>query len=227
MSRSPVATCIRIFAFTIFIVSVILTLSVYPAGKSIAIAQQEKKDMSGIHIPTKRTHSNQSIESIMATLISPKKLMAPTINQIRNAKNNTIPQTASGITLIRDSNTVMLSHLILPPKDLVHIYDSRPYKIMNGYLIAKLPCDSSFESPVKILVGEMTNLIPAKLETVKELSKSGYMCIYYANLSYGPLATKITDIDLFNPTSFRVVLLNTSTVIIGISKILPLSNKMP
>ena len=228
MSRSPVATCIRIFAFTIFIVSVILTLSIYPAGKSkpIAIAQQEKKDMSGIHVPTKRIHSNQSIESIMATLISPKKLMAPTINQIRNAKNNTIPQTASGITLIRDSNTVMLSHLILPPKDLVHIYDSRPYKIMNGYLIAKLPCDSSFESPVKILVGEMTNLIPAKLEGVKELSKSGYMCVYYANLSYGPLATKITDIDLFNPTSFRVVLLNTSTIIIGINQILPLSNNM-
>jgi hypothetical protein len=227
MSRSPVARYIRIFAFTIFTISVILTISIYPAGKSIpiAIAQQEKK-VSGIHIQTKRILSNQSIESAMATLISPKTLMAPAINQIPNAKNNTIAQTTSGITFIRDSDTVLLSHLILPPRDLVHIYDSRPYKIMNGHLTAKLPCDSSFESPVAILVGEMTNLMPAKLEVVKELSKSGYMCVYCANLSYGPRATTITDINLFNPTSFRVVLLNTSTVIIGINQILPLSNRM-
>jgi hypothetical protein len=234
MIRSPVARCIRVFAFTIFTISVILTISIYPTGKSIpiAIAQQEKKDMSGIHIQTKRILSNQSVESVMATLISPKTLIAPAITQIiHNAKNNTIAHTTSGITLIRDSDTVLLSHLILPPKDLVHIYDSRPYKILNGHLTAKLPCDSSFESPVEILVGEMTNLMPAKLEIVKELSKSGYMCVYYANLSsYGSLAksgaTTITDINLFNPTGFRVVLLNTSTVIIGINQILPLSNKM-
>jgi hypothetical protein len=225
MDRSPVATHIRIFAF---IVSVILTISIYPAGKSmpIAAAQQEKKGMSGIHIQTRRILSNQSIESVMATLISPKMLLAPAINQIGNAKNNTIPQTTSRITLIRDSNTVLLSHLILPPKDLLNIYDSRPYKIINGHLTAKLPCDSSFESQVEILVGEMTNLMPVKLSIVKELSRSGYMCVYHANLSYRPLATTITDIDLFNPTSFRVVLLSTSTIIIGINQILPLSNKM-
>lgn len=224
----PVAMYIRIFAFTVFTVSVILTISIHPAGKSIPIAtaQQEKKDTSGIHIQTKRILSNQSIESVMATLISPKMLMAPAINQIGSAKNNTIPQTTSGIRLIKDSETVLLSHLILPPKDLLNIYDSRPYKIINGHLTAKLPCDSSSESQVEILVGEMTNLMPVKLTIVKELSRSGYMCVYNANLSYGPLAATITDIDLFNPTSFRVVLLNTSTIIIGINQILPLSNKM-
>jgi hypothetical protein len=228
MGRSLVETYIRIFAFTVFTVSVILTISIYPASKSIpiAIAQQEKKDLSGIHIQTKRILSNHSIESVMATLISPKMLMAPAINQIGNAKNNTnIPQPSSGITLIRD-DTVLLSHLILHPKDLLNIYDSSPYKIMTGHLTAKLPCDSSFESQVEILVGDMTNLMPVKLAIVKELSRLGYMCLYNANLSYGPPGTTITDIDLFNPTSFRVVLLNTSTIIIGINQILPLSNKM-
>ncbi len=226
------AKYIRIFAFTIFTISIILTISIYPAGKSIsiAIAQQENKDNSGIHIQTKGILSNQSIESVMATIISPKTLIGPATNPIRDAKNNTTAQT-SGITLIRDSNTVLLSHLNLPPKDSVHIYDSRPYEIMNAQLTAKLPCDSSFESPVQILVGEMTNLKPAKLEIVKELSKSGYMCVYYANLSsYESLvksgATTITDINIFNPTGFRVLLLNTSTVIIGINEIMPLSNEM-
>jgi hypothetical protein len=227
MGRYPVATYIRILAFTAFTVSVILTISIYSAGKSIpmATAQQEKKDMSGTHIQTKRILSNQSIESVMASLISPKMIMAPAINQSGDTKN-TIPQTTSGITLIRDSDTVLLSHLILPPKDLLNIYDSRPYKIINGHLTAKLPCDSSFESQVEILVGDMTNLMPVKLAIVKELSRSGYMCVYNANLSYGPQAATINDIDLFNPTSFRVVLLNTSTIIIGINQILPLSNKM-
>jgi hypothetical protein len=231
MSTSPVAKYIPIFAFTIFTISVILTLSIYPAGKSITIviAQQENKGNSDIHIQTKGILSNQSIESVMATIINPKTLTAPSTNPIRDAKNNPTAQ-ISGITLVRDSDTVLLSHLNLPPKDSVHIYDSTPYKTMNGHLTAKLPCDSSFESPVEILVGEMTNLKPAKLEIVKELSKSGYMCVYYANLSSYESdesgATTVTDINLFNPTGFRVVLLNTSTVIIGINEIMPLSNKM-
>jgi hypothetical protein len=235
MSRSEVANYIRIFAFTIFSISSILTILVYPTCEPIPItmAQQEKKDMSGTHITTKGGLSNQSIESVMGTLISPKSLMASAISQIRNgaSKNNTLAHANSGITIVRDSYTVLLSHQILPPKDFIHIYDSTPYKIMNGHLTAKLPCDSNFESPVEILVGELTNLKPAKLEIVKELSKPGYMCVYYTTLiSSGLLAksgvTTITDITLFNHTGYRVVLLNTSTLVVGINEIMPLSNKM-
>jgi hypothetical protein len=200
----------------------------------MAIAQQGTKDMTNAtHFTAKGGVSNQTIESVMGAFMSPKSLMASAIDQIRNstAKNNTNARTNSGIMFDRDSDTVLLSHQILPPKDFIHIYDSTPYKIMNGHLTAKLPCDSNFESPVEILVGELTNLKPAKLEIVKELSKPGYMCVYYTTLiSSGLLAksgaTTITDITLFNHTGYRVVLLNTSTLVVGINEIMPLSNKM-
>jgi hypothetical protein len=172
----------------------------------------------------------------MGSFMSPKSLMSSAIDQIRNstAKNNANIRTNSGITFVRDSDTVLLSHQILPPKDFIHIYDSTPYKIMNGYLTAKLPCDANFQSGVEILIGQLTNLKPAKLGIVKELSKPGYMCMYYANLApSGPLAkadntTTITDITLFNPTGYRVILLSTSTVVVGVNQIMPLaeSSKM-
>jgi hypothetical protein len=237
MGRYQVANYLRIFGliFSISSILTVLTILVYPKYEltPMAIAQQEKKDMTSTHITAKGGISNQSIESVMGSIMSPKSLMASAIDQIRNGtpKNNTIAHTNSGITIVRDSDTVLLSHQILPPKDFMHIYDSTPYKIMNGHLTAKLPCDKNFESPVKILVGELTNLKPAKLEILKELSKPGYMCMYYANLTSSGLLVKsgtttITDITLFNPTGYRVVLLNTSTVVVGVNEIMPLSNKM-
>lgn len=171
----------------------------------------------------------------MGSFMSPKSLMASAIDQIRNstAKNNTNVRPNSGIMFVMDSDTVLLSHQILAPKDFLHIYDSTPYKIMNGHLTAKLPCDVNSESPVEILVGKLTNLMPAKLGVVKELSKPGYMCLYYANLSPSGLLANannstITDIALFNPTGYRIILLNTSTIVVGVNGIMPLteSNKM-
>jgi hypothetical protein len=234
MDRYQVANYLGFFGFAIFgVFSVlsILSISINPIGG--AIAQQEKKNMTNTHFTAKGGVSNQNIESAIGSLLSPKSLLASAIDQIRNgtAKNNTTASINSGITIVRDSDTVLLSHQILAPKDFMHIYDSTPYKIMNGHLTAKLPCDKNLESPVEILVGELTNLKPAKLETVKELSKPGYMCMYYANLTSSgflakPGTTTITDITLFNPTGYRVVLLNTSTVVVGVNEIMPLSNKM-
>ena len=239
MDRYQIANYVGIFGFTIFSIFLILSASVSTLGElpPMAIAQQGKKDMTNATDYTaKGGKSNQSIESIMGSFMSPKSLMSSAIDQIRNstAKNNTNVRTNSGITFVRDSDTVLLSHQILPPKDFIHIYDSTPYKIMNGYLTAKLPCDANFQSGVEILIGQLTNLKPAKLGIVKELSKPGYMCMYYANLApSGPLAkanntTTITDITLFNPTGYRVILLSTSTVVVGVNQIMPLaeSSKM-
>ena len=239
MDRYQIANYVGIFGFTIFSIFLILSASVSTLGElpPMAIAQQGKKDMTNATDYTaKGGKSNQSIESIMGSFMSPKSLMSSAIDQIRNstAKNNTNVRTNSGITFVRDSDTVLLSHQILPPKDFIHIYDSTPYKIMNGYLTAKLPCDATFQSGVEILIGQLTNLKPAKLGIVKELSKPGYMCMYYANLAPSePLAkadntTTITDITLFNPTGYRVILLSTSTVVVGVNQIMPLaeSSKM-
>ena len=239
MGRYEIASYLGIFGFTIFSIFLILSASLSPLDEAppMAIAQQGKKDMTNAtHYAAKSRVSNQSIESLMGSFMSPKSLMSSAIDQIRNStvKSNTNVGTNLGITFVRDSDTVLLSHQILPPKDFIHIYDSTPYKIINGYLTAKLPCDTNFQSAVEILVGQLTNLKPAKLGIVKELSKPGYMCMYYANLGQSGLLAKannltaITDITLFNPTAYRVILLNTSTVIVGVNQIMPLaqSSKM-
>jgi len=239
MARYQKANYMGIIGFTIFSIFLILSASVSPLGEvpPLAIAQQGKGDVTNAtHYIAKGEASNQSIESLMGSFMSPKSLMSSAIDQIRNstAKNNTNVRSNPGIMFVRDSNTVLLSHQILPPKDFIHIYDSTPYKIMGGYLTAKLPCDTNLQSAVEILIGQLTNLKPIKLGIVKELSKPGYMCMYYANLaSSGPMAkadnlTAITDITLFNPTAYRVILLNTSTVVVGVNQIMPLpeSSKM-
>jgi hypothetical protein len=235
MGRHQVAKYPEFFGFAIFSILSILTIlimSIYATNElpPIALAQQES-NMTTTHYLTKSEVSNQNVESVMGTFLSPKSLLASVQIRNGNAKSNTTAYTSLGTNIVRDSDTVLLSHQILLPKDFIHIYDSTPYKIMNGHLTAKLPCDTNLESPVEILVGELTNLKPAKLEMLKEFSKPGYMCLYYANLtSSGFLAkhgtTTITDITLFNPTGLRVVLLNTSTVVVGVNEIMPLTNKM-
>jgi hypothetical protein len=42
--------------------------------------------------------------------------------------------------------------------------------IKSGHIAAKLPCDASSTSPLKILIGQAPNLKPAALELVKPLS---------------------------------------------------------
>jgi hypothetical protein len=122
----------------------------------------------------------------------------------------------------------VLSHQILASKDFIHIYSSNPHKITNADVIAKLPCYANLESQVILLTGNLTSLKPVKLGIVKELSKPGYMCMYNAEIpsderkSNPHDSTLITDIVLLNPTTSKIILLNTSTIVIRVNEIMPL-----
>jgi len=174
--------------------------------------------------------TNNTTESIMSTFMSPKSLLASAIDQIRNStsKDNTITSTNVGTTHVSDIQVVLLSHQILASKDFIHIYSSNPYKITNADVIAKLPCDANLESQVILLTGNLTSLKPTKLGIVKELSKPGYMCMYSAEIpsderkSNPRDSTLITDIVLLNPATSKIILLNTSTIVIRVNEIMPL-----
>jgi len=174
--------------------------------------------------------ANNTAESIMSTFMSPKSLLASAIDQIPNStsKDNTITRTNVGTTRVSDIQVVLLSHQILASKDFIHIYSSNPYKITDAHVIAKLPCDSNLESQVNLLIGNLTSLKSAKLEIVKELSRPGYMCMYNADIpSYERMSNPhdsalITDIVLLNPTTSKIILLNTSTIVMRVNEIMPL-----
>jgi hypothetical protein len=124
-------------------------------------------------------------------------------------------------TVVRDSSAVLLDGKTIPAMDYIHLYDTTPYKIMNGHIATKLPCDANSVTPLKILVGQAPNFKPALLDLVKELSKPGSMCIYHIDIPQGGAVT--TDIAIQNPTNNPIRLPDTSTVVIGVNEIMPLS----
>jgi hypothetical protein len=135
--------------------------------------------------------TNQSnLTSAFDNLMSPKVLMGSAIDQIRNStaktvasNNNNETAVVNGTIFVINPRVLLLPHQIIPPKDFILAYDSMPSKIINGQLLAKLPCDSNSKSPLQILVGQLSEVKPAKLGLIPGLSQPGYVCMYYANLT--------------------------------------------
>jgi hypothetical protein len=61
---------------------------------------------------------------------------------------------ANDITVVRDSETILLKGQTIPAHDFIHLYDASPYKIINGHIATKIPCNASFQPKVNILVGQ-------------------------------------------------------------------------
>src|ERR1051326_5722553 len=123
--------------------------------------------------------------------------------------------------VVRDSQTILLEDKTIPANDYIHLYDSTPYMITNGHIAAKLPCDTTNTSPLKILIGQAPNLKPAELEFVKPLSTPGKMCIYHVDIP-SKSGEVVTDIAIQNPTTTEIKLPSTSSVVIGVNEIAPL-----
>jgi len=141
-------------------------------------------------------------------------------------------------TIVRNVYTFLLANQIIPPKGSIILYDTTPYKIMNGHIAAKLPCDANSAPSLQILVGHLPSLRPIQLHLAKEFSKPGNVCMFHVGI--GSTTTTAhsnnsvdkggggrqqdntiinTDLVLSNPTDYAVVLPYTSTVIIGVNEI--------
>jgi hypothetical protein len=236
---------------TIFIITILL-VSIFLVNNSQflkALAQNNSSsDNKDNALPAQDNQSN--LTAIFESLMNPKVLLSSDIDLIRNntakiGSSNNEAATANITIFVRNSGTLLLSHQIIPPKDFIPVYDSLPYKIMNGHVAAKLPCDSNSESPLQILVGQLSELKPTQLHLISGLSKPGYMCMYYADLSpstNNTVATSkepkidsimssrgggnltITYIEFSNPTDYRVILPNTASLAISVNRIMPLEN---
>ena len=90
---------------------------------------------------------------------------------------------ANDITVVRDSETILLKGQTIPAHDFIHLYDASPYKIINGHLATKIPCNASFQPKVNILVGQAPKVQAIQLHLLEEMSTAGKMCIYHADLS--------------------------------------------
>jgi hypothetical protein len=87
-----------------------------------------------------------------------------------NHESDDNSNTSSNIHVVLDSGTILLAGQVIPPKDYIHLYDSSPYKIVNGHLAVKIPCDESFQPQLNVLVGQAPNLQSISLLLIEELS---------------------------------------------------------
>jgi hypothetical protein len=197
--------------------------------------------------PTPELSSNPA--NILDSFMSPKALLASTIDQIRNstARNDNSNNETSGeirnVTIfVKNPGTLLLSHQIIPPNDFIPVYDAMPYEIKSGYVSAKLPCNSNSKPSLQILAGQLPELKAVELKLITSLSQPGYTCMYYANLgltnNYTAITTNdtskaskvdnivrrgaITYIELFNPTEYRIVLPSTASISVSVNQILRL-----
>ncbi|HYV52696.1 MAG TPA: hypothetical protein VE971_05320 [Candidatus Eisenbacteria bacterium] len=186
--------------------------------------------------------------NILESFMSPKALLASTIDQIRNStqrNDNSNNETSSRnqTIFVQNPGVLLLSHQIIPPKDFIPVYDAMPYEISNAQVSVKLPCDSNSKPSLQLLAGQFSELGPAKLRLIPTLSQPGYMCMYYANLGSMNNNTLVstadnihkvdgtrksgvvTYIELFNPTEHRIILPSTASISVSVNQIKPLEKR--
>jgi hypothetical protein len=127
----------------------------------------------------------------------------------------------AGGTAVRDSTAILLAGQTIPAGSFIHLYDSTPDAIALGHIAAKIPCAENSTATLQILTGSAPNLRPAQLEILPELSAPGELCLYHADLASQQGGNMTTDIAIQNPGDEDVELPATSTVVIGVNKVLP------
>jgi hypothetical protein len=121
-------------------------------------------------------------------------------------------------TVTRDSVTLLLDGKSLPKGDFIELYDSTPYKIVNGHFVAKVPCTTKSQSEVDLLTGQAPNFKSSEAELVSQLSTPGKLCVYHVDLLSGSNNT-ITDVAIKNNSTKDITFPPTSSVAVGVNSI--------
>jgi hypothetical protein len=157
---------------------------------------------------------------IFATIGTTTSMFAAA-QQPTNGTGTAVEQTEAGGTEVRDSTAILLAGQTIPGGSFIHLYDSTPDAIATGHIAAKIPCDENSNATLTILTGSAPNLQPKELEPVPELSTAGELCLYHADLASEQGGNMTTDIAIQNAGDEDVELPATSTVVIGVNKVLP------
>ncbi len=124
-------------------------------------------------------------------------------------------------TTTRDMVTLLLESKTLAPHDYIEVYDSTPYKIVAGHLVAKVPCDKESRPSVAFLTGVAPNLKKTEAELVPSLSNPGNLCLYHVDLISDAKNT-VTDVAILNNGTDTISFPQSSSVGVGVDEIAPL-----
>ena len=121
--------------------------------------------------------------------------------------------------VVRDSVAELLEGKSIPAGKFIHLYDSTPYKIMNGHVAVNVPCEDNSTASIQVLLGQAPNFTAAELENLPQLSTPGEMCLYHVDIA--PHEEVITDVAIANPGDSDLEFPPSRTVVIGINEIAP------
>jgi hypothetical protein len=160
---------------------------------------------------------------VFVNIVTPTMMFASAQQQPTNATGTAAEHTEgeAGGTEVRDSTAILLAGQTIPGGSFIHLYDSTPDAIATGHVAAKIPCNEDSNATLTILTGSAPNVQPTELELVPELSTPGDLCLYHADLASEQGGNMTTDIAIQNAGDEDVELPATSTVVIGVNKVLP------
>lgn len=165
------------------------------------------------------------VSTLVFLILGTTTTMTALAQQSTNATGTAEPHEETGehgnATTVRDSTTVLLSGETIPAGSFIHLYDSTPDAIATGHVAAKIPCNENSNATLTILTGQAPALQPAELELLPELSAPGELCLYHADLASEQGGNLTTDIAIQNPGEEDIDLPPTTTVVIGVNKIMP------
>lgn len=204
-------------------------------SKSIfAFAQERNQSMENIENTTEHTKENTSqvLAAEKYTWTNNTQEMKEEEISSQQEKEQTNKTVSNKIQ--RDSVTLLLEGKTLPEEDYMHLYDSLPYKITNGHVALKVPCDDNSTTPIQVLIGSPPNMKASSLEIVEKIddpnmtstfddpnfSIPGEQCLYHVNLIPDENITTITDIVLNNTEDEDIEFPPTSSVVIGINELM-------
>jgi hypothetical protein len=170
------------------------------------------------------------VSTMIFLILGTTTVMIASAQQPTNVTSIAEPHEESGghagnATTVRDSTAVLLSGETIPGGSFIHLYDSTPDAIVTGHVAAKIPCNDNSNATLTILTGQAPALQPTELELVQNLSTPGELCLYHADLASEEGGNLTTDIAIQNPGEEDIELPPTSTVVIGVNKVMPGSDE--
>ncbi|WP_161486163.1 hypothetical protein [Candidatus Nitrosocosmicus hydrocola] len=209
-------------------------LSIIDSLKGSSLLDSVLEDMRNISYPTlNQTINNgnnvsQPLDSTLNFLVPNNATIVPPLT------NDTVVPSMNMTSKNSTSNEEMVENvqplIILPypmtisSKDIIPLYSSMPLKIVNGNILAKLPCNST--DPLLRIVGTSAdnNAFPIQLNILSNFSGTGSMCMYQSiipdDLSNLLYSHTLTSIYLYNPLDYPLEVPTTTSIFIGIHKLI-------
>lgn len=168
-------------------------------------------------------YNNTNVTQDLLTLLANKN-EPQNVNPLSNINNNANfdnrqqnNNSVESQNLFNYFQTILLNGISLPEGGILHLYDTYPFQINTGKLIAKLPCNENNRTSIDVLVGNMNQQKNANL-SLSKIKDSTRLCFYSSLIDENNSKLTITDVFLRNNSTDDIDFPSTSSLILGVKK---------